>query len=195
MRKGLFVAVVLAWTTAGFGMDMALMGGPIDFNWETDTSLSFDLYVISDTPFAGLQWTVLFEEEAQNNLWTVTNVDDTGNTSGLTHSFNIFEVFTGASLQEIADNHYEVTDQWSRDDIFTPAGTYFLARVTIKPMVSMEPYQGESFTLAIPLRHNVSDVYGDPIGTAMPLVINIVPEPCGILSLVAAVPFMRRRKG
>jgi len=191
MSKVLLVSVLLAWPMVGFGIDLALLGGPINFDWEADTSLTFDLYLISDEPFRGLQWLLLFEEEAQNNLWTVTHVDATGNESGLSHWYELYnDLSTGATLNEAAEYGAE---QWMRSDGSTPAGTYFLCTVTIAPMFSMEPCVGETFTLVIPEHYQVLDMSGNPIGTDTPLAVNIVPEPAGALLLLLAAPFIRRR--
>lgn len=197
MRKGLFAAVLLAWPMASFGVDLALLGGPVDFNWETDTSITFDLYLLAERPINAIQWLVLFEEQAQNDLWTVSDVDDTVNNSGLNHQHPAYNIGVGLTLNEMS---LCLPEQWFRLDSCIPAGTYFLAKVTIAPMASMEPYQGQSFTMKIPVHYDVAWVVieesiCDPIGTATPLVVRIVPEPCGICLLLAVAPFMCRRKG
>ncbi len=170
MRKELWTLVVLVYPLTGFGLDLNLMGGPIALDPGIDTSFSFQLWVQSEEAFEGIQFLFLFDNDEMNDLWSVSSVDATGNTSGMARVYPGYTLAAGQSLRQVSDDG--TVEMWLRPDGYTPPGTYFMATVTMVPLVNMGYYVG-FHTLRIPDHWYVMDVYGNPIGTGVPLEIYI----------------------
>lgn len=197
MRKVLLALVLLAWPVAAFGVDMGLLGGPVTFTPGVDTEITFDLNMtVAANETSGVQWLLLWDDANQNTLWEVSNVDASVNASSCTRDFPGYSVAEnlGMSLQQFSDAMQ--FESWFKGSVgLHPAGTFLLAKVTIKPLADLSAYAGQTFTLGIPGEEhgNVFTAEGNPIGTSQALVVNIVPEPASALLLLLAAPFIRRR--
>jgi len=201
MRKGLIVVIaLLAIPGLAFGQTQLDVVGPAEYDYTVGGPLTIDV-VVSNLPAGGLnglQYSITADGGASDANWMLDPATPYANgTVFLASDYLSFIGFAGAGMP------LNVVNMSAPELYFKSFGTALaggtVASYTLLPTIDLSPLAGQTVTFSA----TVDPGFGNGPSPGGPgawsaesqdLAVKIVPEPATALLLIAALPFLRRRR-